>query len=164
MAIRNIVIEGDEILTKKCRPVEKFDERLHELLDDMYDTMVKADGCGLAAPQIGILRRIAVIDVGDGKIELVNPEIIARSGEQNLQEGCLSCPNQFGFTKRPAKIKVRAQDRTGEFFEYEATELLAVASCHEIDHLDGILFKEHLIGDLVADVDDADEAEELLNR
>lgn len=164
MAIRNIVIEGDEILTKKCRPVEKFDERLHELLDDMYDTMVKADGCGLAAPQIGILRRIAVIDIGDGKIELVNPEIIARSGEQNLQEGCLSCPNQFGFTKRPAKIKVRAQDRNGEFFEYEATELLAVASCHEIDHLDGILFKEHLIGDLVADVDDADEAEELLNR
>lgn len=164
MAIRNIVIEGDEILTKKCRPVEKFDERLHELLDDMYDTMVKADGCGLAAPQIGILRRIAVIDIGDGKIELVNPEIIARSGEQNLQEGCLSCPNQFGFTKRPAKIKVRAQDRNGEFFEYEATELLAVASCHEIDHLDGILFKEHLIGDLVADVDDADEADELLNR
>ena len=164
MAIRKIVIEGDELLTKKCRPVEKFDARLHELLDDMRETMVDADGCGLAAPQIGIIRRVAVIDVGEGVIELVNPEIIERSGEQNLQEGCLSCPNQFGFTKRPAKIKVRAQDRNGEFFEYEAEELLAVASCHEIDHLDGILFKEHLIGDLVADVDDADEAEELLNR
>ena len=164
MAIRNIVIEGDEILTKKCRAVEKFDARLHELLDDMYETMVEADGCGLAAPQIGIIRRIAVIDIGDGKIELINPEIIERSGEQSMQEGCLSCPNQFGFTKRPAKIKVRAQDRNGEFFEYEATELLAVCSCHEIDHLDGVLFKEHVIGDLVADVDDADEADELLNR
>ncbi len=164
MAIRKIVIEGDELLTKKCRPVEKFDARLHELLDDMYETMVDADGCGLAAPQIGIIRRIAIVDIGEGKIELINPEIIECSGEQNLQEGCLSCPNQFGFTKRPAKIKVRAQDRNGEFFEYEAEELLAVASCHEIDHLDGILFKEHLIGDLVADVDDADEAEELLNR
>ena len=164
MAIRNIVIEGDEVLTKKCRPVEKFDTRLHELLDDMAETMVHADGCGLAAPQIGIIRRIAVIDVGEGLIELVNPEIIERSGEQSLQEGCLSCPNQFGFTKRPAKIKVRALDRNGEFFEYEATGLFAVASCHEIDHLDGILFKEHVVGDLVADVDDADEAEELLNR
>jgi peptide deformylase len=164
MAIRKIVIEGDTVLAKKCRPVEKFDARLWERLDDMYDTLVDADGCGIAAPQVGIIRRVAIVDIGEGKVELVNPEIIESEGEQNLQEGCLSCPNQWGVTSRPAKIKVRAQDRNGEFFEYEATGLFAVASCHEIDHLDGILFKEHVIGDLSADVMDSDEIEELLSR
>ena len=164
MAIRKIVIEGDEVLTKKCRPVEKFDQRLWELLDDMYDTLVEADGCGLAAPQVGIVRRVCVIDIGEGKVELINPEIIEAEGEQNLQEGCLSCPNQWGVTRRPAKIKVRAQDRNGEFFEYEATGLFAVATCHELDHLDGILCKNHVIGDLTADVMDEDEIEALLSR
>lgn len=164
MGIRKIVIEGDAVLTKKCRPVEKFDERLWELLDDMYETLVDADGCGLAAPQVGILRRVCIVDVGEGKVELINPEILEQEGEQNLQEGCLSCPNQWGVTKRPAKIKVRAQDRNGEFFEYEATGLFAVATCHEMDHLDGVLFKERVIGKLSADVMNAEEIEEILSR
>lgn len=164
MAIRKIVIEGDEVLAKKCRPVEKFDQRLWELLDDMYDTLVDADGCGLAAPQVGIIRRVAVVDVGNGKVELINPEIIEAEGEQNLQEGCLSCPDQWGVTSRPARIKVRAQDRNGDFFEFEATELFAVACCHEIDHLDGILFKEHVIGKVSGDAMDSDEIEALLSR
>lgn len=164
MAIRNIVKEGDPILAKKCRPVEKFDERLWELLDDMYETMNLAEGVGLAAPQVGILRRLCVIDVGEGRYELINPEIIEREGEQNLQEGCLSCPNQWGVTSRPAKIKVRAQDRKGEFFEFEAEELFAVCCCHEIDHLDGVLFKEHVIGELTAEVRSEEELEALLSR
>ena len=145
MAIRNIVTEGDDILTKVCRPVEKFDERLAVLLDDMRETMVSADGVGLAAPQVGILRRVVVIDIGEGLIELVNPEIVREEGEQEMQEGCLSCPGVYGITKRPAKIKVSAQNRNGERFEFEAEELLAVACCHEIDHLNGILFREHVV-------------------
>ena len=164
MAIRKIVIEGDEVLQKVCRPVEKFDERLWTLLDDMYETLQQADGIGLAAPQVGIRRRVIVIDIGEGKMELINPEIIDQKGEQHLQEGCLSCPNQWGVTTRPAWIRVRAQDRNGEFFEYEAEELLAVCSCHEIDHLDGILFKERVIGELTADVRSQDEIDELLTR
>ena len=164
MAIRKIVIEGDEVLQKVCRPVEKFDERLWTLLDDMYETLQQAEGIGLAAPQVGIRRRVVVIDIGEGKLELVNPEIIDQKGEQHSQEGCLSCPNQWGVTTRPAWIRVRAQDRNGEFFEYEAEELLAVCSCHEIDHLDGILFKERVIGDLTADVRSQDETDELLTR
>lgn len=164
MAIRKIVIEGDEVLEKVCRPVEKFDERLWTLLDDMYETLQNADGIGLAAPQVGIRRRVIVIDIGEGKLELINPEIIDQKGEQHLQEGCLSCPNQWGVTTRPAWIRVRAQDRNGEFFEYEAEELLAVCSCHEIDHLDGILFKERVVGDLTADVRSQDEIDELLTR
>ncbi len=145
MAIRNIVTEGDDILTKVCRPVEKFDERLAVLLDDMRETMVSADGVGLAAPQVGILRRVVVIDIGEGLMELVNPEIVREEGEQEMQEGCLSCPGVYGITKRPAKIKVSAQNRNGERFEFEAEELLAVACCHEIDHLNGILFREHVV-------------------
>ena len=164
MAIRKIVIEGDEVLQKVCRPVEKFDERLWTLLDDMYETLQQADGIGLAAPQVGIRRRVIVIDIGEGKMEPINPEIIDQKGEQHLQEGCLSCPNQWGVTTRPAWIRVRAQDRNGEFFEYEAEELLAVCSCHEIDHLDGILFKERVIGELTADVRSQDEIDELLTR
>lgn len=117
MAIRNIVKEGDEILNKKCRPVVKFDERLGELIDDMAETMHRANGVGLAAPQVGMLRRVVVIDVGEGVIELVNPQIIAYSGEQEDIEGCLSFPGQWGIAKRPDYVKVKAQDRVGEEFE-----------------------------------------------
>lgn len=107
--------------------------------------MVDADGVGLAAPQIGILRRVVVIDIGEGLVELVNPEIIYEEGEQEMQEGCLSCPGVYGMTKRPAKVRVSAQNRNGERFEFEAEELFAVACCHEIDHLNGILFREHVV-------------------
>jgi peptide deformylase len=140
MAVRNIVKEGDEILTKVCRPVEKFDDKLGVLLDDMYETM-KDDGVGLAAPQVGILRRAVVIDVGEGRIELLNPVIIEQSGKQEGAEGCLSCPGQYGIVVRPMHVKVKAQDRKGKFFEVEGEDLLARAFCHEIDHLDGIMFK-----------------------
>lgn len=145
MAIRNIVKDGDEILTKKCRPVTKFDRKLHVLLDDMAETMHRANGVGLAAPQVGILRRVVVIDVSpeqDDVIELVNPQIIAYSGTQEGNEGCLSFPGQWGIVKRPNYVKVRAQDRFGDEFEMEGKELLARAFCHEIDHLNGVVFKE----------------------
>ena len=145
MAIRNIVKDGDEILTKKCRPVTKFDRKLHVLLDDMAETMHRANGVGLAAPQVGILRRAVVIDVSPEQndvLELVNPQIIAYSGTQEGNEGCLSFPGQWGIVKRPNYVKVRAQDRFGEEFEIEGKELLARAFCHEIDHLDGVVFKE----------------------
>ena len=145
MAIRNIVKDGDEVLTKKCRPVEKFNKKLWMLLDDMAETMHRANGVGLAAPQVGILRRVAVIDISpeqDGVIELVNPQIIAYSGEQCGNEGCLWFPGQWGIVKRPNYVKVRAQDRFGEEFEIEGKELLARAFCHEIDHLNGVVFKE----------------------
>lgn len=142
MAIRNIVKDGDPILKKKCRPVVKFDKKLAVLLGDMADTMHKANGVGLAAPQVGILRRVAVIDVGDGVIELVNPKIIAFSGEQEGIEGCLSFPGEWGVTKRPDYVKVSAQDREGNEFTIEGRELLAKAFCHEIDHLNGVVFTE----------------------
>ena len=145
MAIRNIVKDGDEILTKVCRPVEKFDDRLATLIDDMIETLHDANGVGLAAPQVGILRRVVVIDIGDGPMELVNPEFLLQEGEQECGEGCLSFPGHWGVTKRPAKVKVRAQDRTGKFYEMEGEELLATACCHEIDHLNGVIFKSHVI-------------------
>jgi len=145
MAIREVVKTPDPILNKVCRPVEKFDEKLAQLIDDMFDTMYEQDGCGLAAPQIGILRRICVIDVGDGPIELVNPEIIKKSGKQNESEGCLSCPGVWGTTERPQKVKVRFYDRKGELYEITGQGLLARALCHEIDHLDGVLFTDHVI-------------------
>lgn len=141
MAIRNIVLEGDEVLTKKSKEVVKFDERLWCLLEDMAETLHKSEGVGLAAPQIGVLRRVVVIDVGEGIIELINPKIIMFSGEQNGAEGCLSCPNEYGLVSRPLHVTVKAQDRTGKTFEISGSELLARAFCHEIDHLDGILFK-----------------------
>ena len=144
MALRNIIKEGDPVLNKKCRPVEKFDSRLHVLLDDMRDTMYNADGVGLAAPQVGILRRALVIDIGEGLIELVNPKIIMKSGEQHEQEGCLSCPGEYGITVRPKYVKVKGQDRFGNDVTYEGSDLLARALCHEIDHLDGVLFKAHV--------------------
>ena len=145
MAIRQIVREGDPVLRKISRPVEKFDERLWTLLDDMADTMYLAEGAGLAAPQVGILRRVVVIDVGEGLIELINPVIIKKSGKQEEVEGCLSCPGQSGITRRPKKVTVEAQDRHGQPFTLTGTDLLARAFCHEIDHLDGILYKDHAI-------------------
>ena len=145
MALRNIVKEGDEVLTKKCRPVEKFDDRLASLLDDMYETMTAGNGVGLAAPQVGMLRRAFVIDIGEGKLEFVNPEIIKTSGRQETGEGCLSCPGEYGITVRPRFVTVKAQDRNGKEFTMEASDLLAKAIYHENDHLDGILFKAHVI-------------------
>ncbi len=142
MALRKIVTIGDEILNKKCRKVEKFDERLHELLEDMAETLEAANGVGLAAVQIGILRRVVIIDIGEGRIELINPEIIETSGEQDGQEGCLSVPGKWGDVVRPNYVKVRAQDRHGNEFETSGTELLARAFCHELEHLDGHLFIE----------------------
>ena len=142
MAIRNIVKDGDSILNKKCRPVEKFDSKLADLLDDMAETMHLANGVGLAAPQVGILRRIVVIDVGDGVIELINPQIISFSGEQEGDEGCLSFPVEWGITKRPQYVKVKAFDRNGNEFTKDGKDLLAKAFCHEIDHLNGIVFKQ----------------------
>lgn len=145
MAIRNIRKDDDEILRKVSKKVEKIDERIITLLDDMADTMYKADGVGLAAPQIGVLRRVAVIDVGNGIIELINPIIVYEHGEQMEEEGCLSLPGRNGIVKRPAKVIVRALNRKGETFEVKGTELLARALCHEIDHLNGILFTDKVI-------------------
>ena len=140
MAIRNIVQFGDNVLNKECRPVEKFDAKLAELLEDMKETLADANGAGLAAPQVGILRQVCVVDAGDGPIELVNPEIIATEGEQNGEEGCLSYPGEYGLVKRPMKVTVRAQDRQGNWFERTGEGLCARAFCHEIDHLHGVLF------------------------
>ena len=145
MAIREIREKGDEILYKKCKAVVKFDEKLHILLDDMYDTMQSRDGVGLAAPQVGILKRAVVIDVGDGKIELINPEIVEESGEQTGSEGCLSVPGVFGEVTRPNVVTVKAQDRDGKWFKITGKELLARAFCHEIEHLDGKLFLDRVI-------------------
>ena len=140
MALRNIVKEGDEVLRKKCRSVDKIDDRILTILDDMAETLYDSGGVGLAAPQVGILRRIVVIDVGEGLIELINPEIIEKDGEVSDSEGCLSIPGKYGEVVRPAYVKVKALNRQGEEAEYEGTELLARAFCHEIDHLDGILY------------------------
>lgn len=141
MALRNIVTEGDSVLTKVSRPVTKFDRRLHVLLDDMTDTLVDAGGVGLAAPQVGVLRRAVVVDTGeDGILELINPEIIEESGEQTGLEGCLSVPGKYGIVTRPNYVKVRAQDRDGNWFEAEGEELIARCFCHELAHLDGQLY------------------------
>ncbi len=140
MAIRNIVKLGDEVLRKVCRTQMTFDERLATTLDDMAETMYKAEGVGLAAPQIGILRRYCIIDVGDGIIELVNPVIESMSGEQTGEEGCLSIPNRYESVTRPMTVTVRAQDRNGNSFTITAEGFKARALCHEIDHLDGILY------------------------
>ena len=145
MAIREIREKGDEILYKKCKAVVKFDEKLHILLDDMYETMQSRDGVGLAAPQVGILKRAVVIDVGDGKIELINPEIVEESGEQTGSEGCLSVPGVFGEVTRPNVVTVKAQDRDGKWFKITGKELLARAFCHEIEHLDGKLFLDRVM-------------------
>ena len=129
-------------LHKVCRPVEKFDGKLHKLLDDMKETLLDANGVGLAAPQVGILRRVVVVDTGEEMLELVNPELLETSGEQEGAEGCLSIPGKYGLVKRPMVAKVRAQDRDGNWFEVEGEELIARCFCHEIDHLDGIVYTE----------------------
>lgn len=146
MALRNVVKVGDPILNKKSRVVEKFDDRLAELIDDMLETMYDANGVGLAAVQVGMLKRVVVIDVGEGPIELVNPEITKSEGEQRESEGCLSIPGQFGVCIRPAKVQVKAQDRNGKWHVYTGEDLKARAFCHELDHLEGILFTDKVIG------------------
>ena len=142
MAIRKIVTLGDDVLTKKCRPVENFDDRLETLINDLFDTLYDSGGAGLAAPQVGILRRVAVIDIDENPIELVNPEIIKVEGEQTGAEGCLSNPGKYGIVTRPMKVTVKAQDRKGEWHEYTGEELLARAFCHETEHLDGKMFMD----------------------
>lgn len=145
MALRKIITEENEILYKKSRPVEKFDEKLGILIDDMIETMRKAKGVGLAAPQIGILRRIVVIEIDNQLIELVNPKIIESSGEQKEDEGCLSCPGFYAKTLRPNYVKVTGFDRFGNTVTYHGEKLKARAFCHELDHLDGVLFKSRLV-------------------
>jgi len=145
MAIRNILKEGDEALYKICRPVTDFDPRLHQLLDDMAETLKKAEGVGLAAPQVGVLRRAFIMDVGDGVIEAVNPEIVMSKGIQEESEGCLSFPGEYCITRRPRKVKLKAQDRNGKWFFMNADDLAARCVCHENDHLDGIIFRSHAI-------------------
>ena len=142
MALRQIITEGDPKLGKVCRPVTNFDKKLHDLLDDMNETLIHSGGVGLAAPQVGILRRVVVVDTGDDILELVNPEIIETSGEQDGIEGCLSVPGVYGFVKRPNIVTVQAQDRNGNWFEVTAEELIARCFCHECEHLDGHLYKE----------------------
>lgn len=142
MALRNIVKFGEDVLKKKCREVTAFDDKLWVLLDDMYETMTAANGVGLAAPQVGILRRVAIVDVGEGPIELINPVITSVKGKQREVEGCLSSPGQWGYVVRPMKVKVTAMNRYGKEVKYEGTELLARALCHEIDHLNGIIFTD----------------------
>lgn len=143
MGIRKIVEIGDETLRKHCKRQEKFDRRLHILLKDMADTMYKAEGVGLAAPQVGILRRVAVVDITEdhsGLLELINPEIVERDGSQTGREGCLSLPGRQGVVTRPMKVKVRYQDRNGDAYELETEGFEARAICHELDHLDGTLY------------------------
>lgn len=144
MAIRNVLKMGDPVLNKKCKEVKDFDDRLHELLDDMADTMYENEGVGLAAPQVGIIRRAVVVDIGDGIIELINPEIVEASGEQTDPEGCLSVENYIGDVTRPNYVKVKAQDRNGNPIEVEGEGFLARAFCHELDHLEGVLFVERV--------------------
>lgn len=146
MALRKIVQQGDPCLSKVCRPVTAFNSRLHQLLDDMAETLADANGAGLAAPQVGVLRRLCLVLDMDSEeyIELINPEIIATVGEQTGLEGCLSAPGKWGIVTRPNVVRVRAQDRYGDWFEIEGEELTARAFCHEIEHLDGHLFLEHV--------------------
>ncbi len=166
MAIRNIRTSDDEILRKKCRPVTKISDRTLELLDDMADTMYSQNGVGLAAPQVGILRRVAVIDVGEGIIELINPEIVECDGEQTGYEGCLSVPGYMGVVTRPNHVKVKATNRNGEEFFVEGEELLARALCHEIEHLDGLLYTDkvegelHTVEEIQGEQDETEEGEE----
>ena len=145
MALRNIVKKGDPILNKKCREVTDFNEKLHTLIDDMKETLELADGAGLAAPQVGILRRLCIVVNAEGEmLELVNPVIVETSGEQTGPEGCLSLPGKYGLVTRPNYARVRAQDRFGKEFEVDGTEIVARCFCHEIEHLDGHLFDEHV--------------------
>ena len=159
MALRKIRVEGDEVLTKVSRPVEKMTPRIHDLIEDMLDTMYDAMGVGLAAPQVGMLKRIVVIDVGEGPIVLINPEIIETSGEQTGEEGCLSVPGKWGIVTRPSYVKVRALNEEMEEFEIEGEGLLARAFCHEIDHLSGHLYVDK-VEDGLHDVEPVEEPED----
>ena len=142
MGLRKILTDKDPALHKVCKPVTSFDAKLHKLLDDMGETMQDANGVGLAAPQVGILRRVVTVDLGDEILELVNPSLVETDGEQVGAEGCLSVPGKYGLVKRPYYAKVRAQDRNGDWFEAEGEELIARCFCHELDHLDGIVYTE----------------------
>ena len=142
MGLRKILTDKDPALHKVCRPVEVFDKKLHKLLDDMAETLEQAQGVGLAAPQIGILRRVVIVDTGEEILELVNPTLLETDGEQVGPEGCLSVPGKYGLVKRPYYAKVRAQDRYGNWYEAEGEELIGRCFCHELDHLDGIVYTE----------------------
>ena len=142
MALRKILTDGNPTLKKRCRPVTNFDAKLAELLEDMKQTMVQANGVGLAAPQVGILRRVVVVDTGEEVLELVNPRILEESGEQDGLEGCLSVPGRYGLVKRPDHVRLEAQDRNGEWYEYEGEGLIARCFCHELEHLEGHLYTE----------------------
>ena len=145
MALRNILTDGDPALGKVCRPVTEFDEKLAQLLDDLADTLHSTDGVGLAAPQVGVLRRVFIMDFGDGVIEAVNPEIVNTKGVQEGPEGCLSFPGEYGIVRRPQKAKLKAQDRNGKWFYFTGEDLVARCICHENDHLDGIAFNQHVM-------------------
>lgn len=161
MALRNIRTMGDECLGKVCKEVKEINDRTKILIEDMIDTMYEANGVGLAAPQVGILKRIVVIDIGEGPIVMVNPTILETSGEQTGEEGCLSVPNKAGIVTRPNYVKARAFNENMEEYEIEGTELLARAICHELDHLDGHLYVEKVEGDLMeARYEEMDEDEE----
>ena len=142
MALRKILTDKEPALHKVCKPVTSFDTKLHILLDDMRDTLINSGGVGLAAPQVGILRRVVLVDTGEEILELVNPELVETSGEQEGAEGCLSVPGKYGWVKRPYYATVRAQDRSGNWFEAKGEELIARCFCHELDHLDGIMYTE----------------------
>ena len=144
MGLRKILTDAEPALHKVCKPVEKFDWKLHKLLKDMTDTLIDSGGVGLAAPQVGILRRVVLVDTGEEILELVNPTMVETSGEQEGAEGCLSVPGKYGLVKRPNYAKVRAQDRDGNWFEAEGEELIARCFCHELDHLDGIIYTEKM--------------------
>ena len=144
MGLRKILTDKDPALHKVCKPVTAFDAKLHKLLDDMRETLIDSQGVGLAAPQIGILRRVVLVDTGEEIIELINPEMLETDGEQIGAEGCLSVPGKYGLVKRPYRAKVRAQDRNGDWFEAEGEELIARCFCHELDHLDGIVYTEKM--------------------
>lgn len=161
MAIRIIREEGEPVLRKVCKPVKEITPKIAELVDDMLDTMYDENGVGLAAPQIGMLKRIVVIDIGEGPVVLINPEIVETSGEQTGREGCLSVPGKMAIVTRPNYAKVKAVDITGQNIIVEGEELMARALCHEIDHLDGILYIDKMEGELMdVEVDDEEEAEE----
>ena len=159
MALRNIVMENDPLLRKTSRPVDEITPRIIKLLDDMADTMYYENrGIGIAAPQVGVMRRAFIVDVGDdhGKIEFINPEILETEGTQTYCEGCLSLPGKSANVERPARIKIKAQDREGNWFELEADGLLAVCICHEYDHLEGILFTDKAVGEVHVEEKDED--------
>ena len=142
MGLRKILTTAEPALHKTCRPVEKFDGKLHALLNDMRETLIDSGGVGLAAPQVGILRRVVLVDTGEEILELINPTLVETDGEQEGPEGCLSVPGKYGLVKRPYYAKVRAQDRNGDWYEAEGEELIARCFCHELDHLDGIIYTE----------------------